>query len=122
MPSISCRTVIVFGSEEAGVHGDVTVDWPAAKVACTMRDEERGADLACTVSAVPWFLILSTIDEELGHNALLTDGTLRFDHGLLFELVHALLLDSELTLRGGLLPVDVGSARPFARRLVRPAP
>ena len=110
MPSISCRTVIVFGSEEAGVHGDVPVDWPAAKVACTMRDEERGADLACTVSAVPWFLILSTIDEELGHKALLTDGTLRFDHGLLFELVHALLRDAVLTLHGGLLAVDVGPA------------
>ena len=110
VPSTSCRMLIVFGSEEAGVHGDVTVDWPAAKVACTMRDEERGADLACTVSAVPWFLILSTIDEELGHKALLTDGTLRFDHGLLFELVHALLRDAELTLHGGLLAVDVGPA------------
>ena len=57
MPSTSCHMLIVFGSEEAGVHGDVTVDWPAAKVACTIRDEERGADLACTVSAVPRFLL-----------------------------------------------------------------
>ena len=110
MPSTSCRILIVFGSEEAGVHGDVTVDWSAAKVACTMRDEERGADLACTVSAVPWFLILSTVDEELGHEARLADGALRFDHGLHLELVHALLLNSELTLRGGLLAVDVGPA------------
>ena len=110
VPSTSCRILIVFGSEEAGVNGDITVDWPAAEVACTMRDYERGAYFTCPMSAVSWLLILSTVDEEFGHEARLADGALRFDHGLHLELVHTLLLNSELTLRGGLLAIDVGPA------------
>ena len=61
VPSTSCRMLIVFGSEETGVHGDVTVDWPAAEVACTMCDDEGGAYFTCPVSAVAWLLILSAL-------------------------------------------------------------